>query len=543
MSQRYLMIRGVDGQAQARPLDMRRSVSIGRSASADVQLEHEHISRLHARIDCGPDFVWRIVDLGSRNGTWVDGRAIDQPVELADRQLIQLGPFDLWIQGTSESDAQPPGHTTMQRLVEPAYDEDYTSLQPANKSVAGIELSVLDSLHALTLSLAQTDDAAGRMQAVCRFVVGQGNRVSYAAVLGVRPGKAEFETVHVLHASPTNTKDSPYLSRTLIRNVLRERKPKFLATSPTHTLSQPMLSIAQSGPMSAFACPMLDVPDSPLLYVLYGAESFDPYWQSLLQLVISHYRHADAMQRLVGRARIDRELSNAREIQLGLIPKAMGGLPVDIAIGFDPCYEVGGDYADVISQPDGKVLLALADVSGKGMPAAMLSSSLHTLVHTVADTGGGLIEIATRINRYLIDYAPIGAFATGVLLLIDPKTGEIQLLNAGHMPPILADDDGSVSELQGEPFMPFGVAEQDFATTTVTIKPGQRVVLYSDGLSELITPTREMPGMEGVRDAVGQSVKGKASDTIAGMRQWASQLAAGTAPGDDMTLVVARLRD
>ncbi len=542
MPERYLMIRSADGNTAPRALDPGSAYSIGRSASADIRLEHEHISRLHARLEYGAGSAWRISDLGSRNGTWVDGRAIDRPTELHDRQLIQLGPFDLWVQPTPEPPTESVGASTMQRLVAPVFDEGYTTIQPAVQAVSGIDLSVLDSLNALSLSLAETDDAAGRMQAVCRFVYGQSRLVSYCAVLGVREDEPDPGAVHVLLACPPDAEDRPYLSRTLLRKVLTDRKPMFLATSPMQTMSQPMLSIAESGPLSAFACPMLEGPGSALLYVLYAADSVDAYWQSLLQLVISHYRHADAMQRLVGRARIDRELNNAREIQLGLIPKALGGLPVDVAIGFDPCYEVGGDYADVIVQPDGRVLIALADVSGKGMPAAMLSSSLHTLVHTVADAGGGLVEIANRVNRYLIDYAPVGAFATGVLILIDPKTGEIEVLNAGHMPPILADDSGAADEFDGESFTPFGVIEQDYAVSAARLGPGQRAVVYSDGLSELATPTGAMPGMEGVRDAAAQASTGPAQDTVAGIRAWAKQLAAGTATGDDMTVVAVRLR-
>jgi len=546
MPERYLMIRDEHGGLRAQPIDGGRVWHIGRSASADVQLEHEHISRLHAKLAPGGDRGWTLEDLGSRNGTWLEGRAIDKPTPLANRRVAQLGPFDLWLQATPEpSDDVPAGHT-LDRLVTAVFDEDASRIQHATRAVAGIDLSVLERLHALGLSLAETESAARRMDAVCAFVMAQSPAVRLCAVLGVTPD--DPDTVQILHASTDEPGRQPYISRTLLREVVRERRAMFMSTRVNEGSGErPMLSIAQAQPqqppLAAFACPMLDTPDGPVLYVLFADASCDPFWQSLLQLIVGHYRHADTLQRLVDQARIDRELSTAREIQLGLIPTKLDALPLDIAIGFRPCHEVGGDYADALVLPDGRVLVALADVTGKGMPAAMLSSSVHTLVHTVADAGGDLPDIAERLNRYLMRFAPVGAFVTGVLMTIDPATGAAQAINAGHMPPLVASVSQGVRDLAKTHFMPFGIDEQAFAVTPARLATDERVILYSDGYSELTTPRGSMPGIEGVRAALAGHAAGPAADTAAAMQAWAERVAGGLPRHDDQTLVVVRLRD
>lgn len=545
MAERYLMIRGELGAVRPMRIDGRRDWHLGRSASADVQLEHEHISRLHARLALGPGQGWMLEDLGSRNGTWLEGRAIDRPTPLGDGQVVQLGPFDLWLQSSPEPATPPPVNRTVDRLVTSVFDEDASSVQHASEAMRGIDLSVLERLHALSLSLAETESAARRMDAVCDFVKAQSPVVRLCAVLGVQSD--DPDAVHVLHARTDDPGGQPYVSRTLLRQVLRERKPMFMSTRAGEGASrdQPLLSIAQApqhAALAAFACPMLARPGTPVLYVLFAAESCDPFWQSLLQLIVSHYRHADALQRLVDQARIDRELSTAREIQLGLVPTRLDELPVDVAISFHPCHEVGGDYADAMVLPDGRVLIALADVTGKGMPAAMLSSSVHTLVHTVADADGDLIDIADRLNRYLMRYAPVGAFVTGVLMTIDPATGEVRAINAGHMPPLIASHARGVRDLAQTHAMPFGIDEQTFVVSSATLAPDERLVLYSDGFSELATPTGDMPGIEGVQAALKPHATGHADDTASAMEVWARQLAGDTPQSDDQTLVVVRRR-
>lgn len=542
MPDRFLLIRDEHGKVQALPIDTARAWRIGRSESADVRLEHEHISRLHARLTAGQDHTWWIEDLASRNGTWLDGSAIDRPTQLYNQQVVQLGPFDLWLQSTPEPTDQLPVHHTIDRLVTSVYDEDESTIQHATEAMAGIDLSVLNRLHELSLSLAETASVARRMDMVCAFVHAQSRLVRLCAVLGVQSN--DPDTVHVLHASTDDPARQPYISRTLLRQVLRERRPMFMSTRSGGDADRPLLSIVEQRreSLAAFACPMLERAGGPVLYVLFAADSCDPFWQSLLQLVVSHYRHADTLGRLVDQARIDRELKTAREIQLGLVPTDLERLPLDVAIGFRPCHEVGGDYADALELPDGRVLIALADVTGKGMPAAMLSSSVHTLVHTVADAGGTLVEIAHRLNRYLMRFAPMGSFVTGVLLIIDPATGGIEVINAGHMPPLIACDKQGIRAVAQAGFMPFGIDEQAFERTTDQLQPGQRIVLYSDGLSELATPTGEMPGMEGVEQALANHTTGPAADTAKAMETWVQQLAGDTAQSDDQTLVVARLR-
>jgi sigma-B regulation protein RsbU (phosphoserine phosphatase) len=150
-----------------------------------------------------------------------------------------------------------------------------------------------------------------------------------------------------------------------------------------------------------------------------------------------------------------------------------------------PSITVGGDYYDAIRLPDGRYLLIVADVAGKGVPAALLVSTLHAFLAAYLETTISLVHLAHRLNRVISNASTDEKFITAYLALLTPETGDVESLNAGHNPAYWLKRDGTVQEL-GEGGVAFAMLDMDYpyAVEHVTIHPGERLLLYTDGVTE-----------------------------------------------------------
>jgi sigma-B regulation protein RsbU (phosphoserine phosphatase) len=221
-----------------------------------------------------------------------------------------------------------------------------------------------------------------------------------------------------------------------------------------------------------------------------GPVAFDETDQLLLDALArqvhasleNRYLHAQALEK----QKIEQDLAVAASIQQRILPT---DLPViegyDIAGINIPSKAVGGDYYDCIALPDGRVALVIADVSGKGIPAALLVSSLHAYLSAYIETGIPLRELAGRLNRVIGHASTEDKFITAFLGVLTPGTGEFESLNAGHTSTFVIRTDNTVQELSAGG-IPFGMLDMDFPfqTEIVTLQSGDRLLLYTDGVTE-----------------------------------------------------------
>src|SRR5262249_28045019 len=172
------------------------------------------------------------------------------------------------------------------------------------------------------------------------------------------------------------------------------------------------------------------------------------------------------------RERLEREQQVASEIQQRFLPAAapqVNGYELQ-GISF-PCYEIGGDYYDFIQREDGKLVVALGDVSGKGTAAALLMSSLHAAIHAQADTRQTIVQTIAAVNRYLVESIPPNRFVTLFYAELDPKIGELAFLNAGHNPPLIVHSGGTMEQLASGG-LPLGImSESDFREGRPQLQP------------------------------------------------------------------------
>jgi serine phosphatase RsbU (regulator of sigma subunit) len=192
--------------------------------------------------------------------------------------------------------------------------------------------------------------------------------------------------------------------------------------------------------------------------------------------------------------RIDQDIAVAASIQQRILPASLPSIEgYEIAGVNIPSITVGGDYYDCIHLPDGRYLLIVADVAGKGVPAALLVSTLHAYLTAYLETTFSLLHLAHRLNRVISSASTDEKFITAYLALLTPETGEVESLNAGHNPAYYLRNDGTVHEL-GEGGVAFAMLDMDYpyAVEHVTIQQGERLLLYTDGVTEARNTEEEL---------------------------------------------------
>jgi sigma-B regulation protein RsbU (phosphoserine phosphatase) len=232
------------------------------------------------------------------------------------------------------------------------------------------------------------------------------------------------------------------------------------------------------------------------------------------------------------RERMSYEEREARVIQQALLPKSSPYIPGFCISGLSiPAGAVGGDWYDFISFDDGCWGLVLADVSGKGTAAALLMSATRGMLRSLTQTCSGPGEVLTKLNRLLVEDFPSGRFVTMLLAVLNPSTRTLTFSSAGHLRPLLVDDQGA-RFLDSERGMPLGLGKGEFSESQVQLSEGSRLVFYSDGITEATDGSDEEYGAERMRDHVLQP-EASADSILANVRSFAN----GEGLHDDATVI------
>jgi serine phosphatase RsbU (regulator of sigma subunit)/anti-sigma regulatory factor (Ser/Thr protein kinase) len=213
---------------------------------------------------------------------------------------------------------------------------------------------------------------------------------------------------------------------------------------------------------------------------------------------------------LVARERIEQELHVAQLIQQQFLPKRVPDLPSwHIAAFYRPARTVGGDFYDFIDLPDGRVFIVVGDVTDKGVPAALVMASTHSILRASATRLESPGEVLKRANDVLYEDIPAHMFVTCLAVVLEPKSGKLTYANAGHDLPYVRTHDG-VQELRATG-MPLGLmAGMSYEEKTAFLAPGDSLLLHSDGIAEAHAPNREMFGFPRLMHLVGTNVGGEA---------------------------------
>jgi serine phosphatase RsbU (regulator of sigma subunit) len=212
------------------------------------------------------------------------------------------------------------------------------------------------------------------------------------------------------------------------------------------------------------------------------------YLLALLLYMIGYYvMNGMLTSEFVRKTQLEADQVAAQKIQQTLHPQKLEEFEgYKVKTFYRPFRDVGGDYFDVIELPNNRTLFAVADVSGKGMPAALLAANLQALVRSIANVDADPLALARQINKHLSRYTPPDRFATAVFIVLSRDSGELTFVNAGHNAPIVYGS-GSTTFLQssGIPLGLFTGAEYEVGTAV--IPPGGTLLLFTDGLSDSIS--------------------------------------------------------
>ncbi len=249
--------------------------------------------------------------------------------------------------------------------------------------------------------------------------------------------------------------------------------------------------------------------------------------------------NARLVERERERQRLEQEINIARDIQQALLPRGFKDYPhMDVSGCNFPCLSVGGDYFDVFPMGDGRTAFLIADVSGKGLGAAMLTTMLQGALSGMT-LGAAPARVFNHINHYLCNHAEVGRYATMFFGVLDDE-GHMEFINAGHPSPFLVRG-GRAEAPFTEGSYPVGlVPEAEYTAACLKLEPGDTLVLFSDGVTEAMDPEDEMFGMKRLEDVLADKHDVPLEHLQKCVLESVENFVRGARQADDLTLLLVR---
>lgn len=243
------------------------------------------------------------------------------------------------------------------------------------------------------------------------------------------------------------------------------------------------------------------------------------------------------------RQRIESELSLAKEIQASSLPNVFPPFPdkseFDIFAGMEPAKEVGGDFYDFYLIDDDNFMFLIADVSGKGVPAALFMMTTKTLINYIAKSGLPPQKMIETINQKICENNKQGFFITMLAGIVNIKTGKINFVNCGHNPPLIKQNGGAYKYLELESNLVLGVFDKaEYSVQEMQLNKGDTIFLYTDGITEAVNESDEQYGEEKLLKTLNSIDADSIRLTLYGIKTDVKQFAHGVAHSDDMTMLM-----
>ncbi len=542
-----LVIKGPEGSPTTIPLD-KEALSLGRAADNDLAYpEDPWLSRYHLCFE-RQESEWIVKDCASRNGTIVNATSLKEPHRLAAGDRIYAGHLTI--------EVRMPGVKSPKRVVSFVTPEDEKSTREATI------VTSLDQVLGKTGGVGEQQKDSFNTGRVVRALIRAGRELA-----GHRPLEEVFTTILELALSAVEAKrgiiltleDDELIVRasrgerftisTRVRDrVISERCSLMIRDAQLDAALQNQQSIVAQRVRSFMAVPLQTVDRViGLLYVDNGTflRAFSQEDLDLLTVManVAAIRIEHARLALVEQSEklMELELAQASEIQRNLLPTEAPLLEGYDLAGLNlPCRTIGGDYYDFLPYKDGRLGLVVGDVSGKGLPAALLMSSLEARVQMLVESGPDPASALTNLNRSLAVRCPVGKFITFFYGLLDPASGSLSYSNAGHNYPLLLRANGKVEELRENGTVLGIFPSTEYERIENKLEPGDMLALFSDGVTEACTAEGKEFGETGLAEFLqkrrSQPCSTTAQDLVTHVRGWGG----GAAFADDFTVVLLR---
>jgi serine phosphatase RsbU (regulator of sigma subunit) len=526
-------------------------LAVGRSSAAELCFpEDAGLSRQHFAFENhGGD--WTVQDLGSKNGTFVNNIPLKARLTLKPGDKITAGHLVI-VYGPDAGGAKPgvvvfegaeakssPTTSTVVTSLEGALSNQTMVFErapaagakaaaPAVQALirAGQELSAnrpLDELFPIILDLAI--QAVGAQRGVLMLLEDGG-------------------------LVPRAHKGDGFRISTAVRDRVLEEKTSILVRDVgSDEAFRARMSIVEQRVHTMMAAPLqtkedriigLIYVDSPFVLREFTKNDLDllTVMANVAAIRIEHARLAQVEE---AERVMKRDLSQAADIQKGMLPEDAPHVPNADLAGYNAaCRTVGGDYFDFFPYADGRVALALGDVSGKGMPASLMMMALQARVQVLAEDPGDLGGFMSRLNKTTCAKCPSNRFITFFFSVFDPATGNLRFANAGHNPPIVVRADGSAEMLEGGGPVLGVVSIAIYREMQTQLGPGDMLVIYSDGVTEATNSAFDEFGEERLIEVLKQHREESAAEIVEAATKALAEFAAGAPQADDITLMVGK---
>ncbi|HTM50483.1 MAG TPA: SpoIIE family protein phosphatase [Bryobacteraceae bacterium] len=514
--------------------------TIGRQSDNQIVMRDNRASRVHARVTHEQGDYW-IEDLNSRHGTFVNGARI-QKHKLQDSDRIEFGAID------SYQLIFMPAGGQVSHLV-----ENFPAPEKGGKM--GKLKAVMEVARALQTSLS-THDVLTAVVDAALAVTG----AERGFLLLSRDDELEMRVARDRAGSQLAEGDLQ-VPRRLIRKALRERR-ELLSMNFDHGEIggvKPEHTVADLDLRSVVCVPLVRIriggaQDTSLLSaanetagVLYmdsriGAADLSAGNRELLQTLALEastiLENARLLEEERGKQKIEEELNVARQIQQSLYPRCLPAEGWFVARGSSVAsLQVGGDYFDVLNVNEDCWAAAVADVSGKGVSSALLACYLQGALSAAGQNSQSPQHTMELINRFLLERAEAEKYATAFHCTLQ-RNGRLRYINAGHCAPLVIPRDGRIWQLETTG-VPLGlVPGAKFTAVETVLLSGDRLVIYSDGVSEARGPNGDFYGLDRLREVIGRNVSAPGDKLHDAILEDVREFTRNTPQADDITLVV-----
>jgi phosphoserine phosphatase RsbU/P len=539
-----LQILSPDGQSRLVLLEG-EGISLGRSTAADLCYSSDSaLSKKHLSIERDGE-GWAIRDLGSKNGTLLNGAKINDLTPLKPGDRITAGHLIIVYDGTRSRAAKPVVvfDTQEDSKVNPSSGTVIAQIESLKGDSAAASAETLAASHVSALIRAGNELAGHRpLPELFRFIL-------ELSIQAVKADRGVLMTIENGELVVQANQGQGFRISTAVRDrVLDSGLSILVRDTSIDDAYRERRSIVEQNIRTLMAVPLqtrdkiigIIYVDSPSLLREFTKDDLNllTVMANVAAIRIEHTRFAEVEQ---ARQLMARDLEQAAEIQQGFLPSVAPPVRgLEVAGHNAPCRTVGGDYYDFFPYGSSRIAMVLGDVSGKGMPASLLMMGLQARVQVLIEEPKSLAEVMTRLNRITSANCPANRFISLFFCILDGDTGDLTFCNAGHNPPLIVRANGTYEQLKGGGPVLGILASIDYLEYHAKIDEGDLLVIYSDGVTEANNPAGDEFEIPGLAETVIRNRTASASEIIDRINKDLVTYTAGAPPADDITLIVAR---
>ena len=536
-----IIVRNPSFEPRTIRLDPGVITTIGRAIDCTIPIRDRFLSRHHAEL-VASDQGWVLVDRGSANGTWLNGDRVRETRPLRDGDLIRLGDTEIVFSTQMSTDRLlTVGNLESKPTISIPLDEALEVEVESAGVLTGGSVERLLTLTTLAGDLISEHPSEELFGYILDRILIHLDASRAAIALGAGDGEFTLNEVRRRHA---DDETELAISKTLLREVMHDKKVvSYVDVAEDEKLSRAH-SIVMQGIRSIISAPLVvDERVVGILYVDWVLRRI-PISEEDVRLVAQIARFA-AMKVETARLReasvakkiMDEEMKTASAVQAGLLPQKTPDVGGYSFYGRQyPCRTVGGDYFDFIARPDGRIYFIIADISGKGVTAALLMAGLQSAFRIFIRRDPEPANLVEELNEAMIESTPVSRFVTLVAGIVDPSIGVVRYTNAGHVPPIALSSEPK--ELDQTDLVVGIRSNVRYRTHELKLAPGDSMLLFTDGLSEVESPSGEPFEVETLI-RLAPSLRGlEAREIGERVEDLVTDFSAGVPFADDLTMLV-----